>query len=71
MAVVDARRMLRRAFLKGVAATALFSFLPRAWAKVLGYPRAMQGPMIGAPGPRHFTVFAPMYGWPATIGPVA
>jgi len=57
MAVVAARRKLRRAFLKGVAATALFSFLPRAWAKVLGYPRAMQGPMIGAPGPRHFTVW--------------
>jgi alkaline phosphatase D len=40
-----------------VVATALLSFAGGALAKVRGYPRAMQGPMIGAPGPSHFTVW--------------
>ena len=54
---VGTTRLLRRAFLKSAAGAALFSFLPDAWAKVLGYPRALQGPMVGAPGARHFSVW--------------
>jgi alkaline phosphatase D len=54
---VGTTRLLRRAFLKSAAGAALFTFLPGAWAKVLGYPRALEGPMVGAPGPRHFTVW--------------
>lgn len=47
----------RRTFLKSTGLAALFSFIPRSLAGVLGYPRALQGPMIGAPGPHHFTVW--------------
>jgi alkaline phosphatase D len=41
---------LRRSLLKqaGLAAASL-PFLPQAWAQTLGYPRALQGPMVGAP----------------------
>jgi alkaline phosphatase D len=48
----------RRSFLKGATGlAALLAVVPRSWAEVLGYPRALQGPMIGAPGPNHFTVW--------------
>lgn len=47
----------RRTFLKGSGLAALFAAIPRSWAGVLGYPRALQGPMIGSPGPNHFTVW--------------
>ena len=47
----------RRAFLKGAGVAALLGFVPRVLAQVLGYPRALQGPMIGAPGPSHITVW--------------
>ncbi|MBL8525003.1 MAG: alkaline phosphatase D family protein [Betaproteobacteria bacterium] len=47
----------RRALLKGIGASALLSQATSTLAKVLGYPRAMQGPMIGAPGPNHVTVW--------------
>jgi alkaline phosphatase D len=47
----------RRRFLKGSALATLLSAMPTSWAAVLGYPRALQGPMIGAPGPHHFTVW--------------
>lgn len=40
----------RRSLLKqaGLAAASL-PFVPSAWAAALGYPRALQGPMVGAP----------------------
>ncbi|MGE0742329.1 MAG: alkaline phosphatase [Hyphomonadaceae bacterium] len=40
----------RRSFLKqaGLAAASL-PFVPQAWAQTLGYPRTLQGPMVGAP----------------------
>jgi alkaline phosphatase D len=47
----------RRTFLQGSGLAALFAAVPRALGEVLGYPRALQGPMIGAPGPNHFTVW--------------
>lgn len=34
----------------------------RGLARSLGYPRVMQGPMIGVPGPTHFTVWARVSG---------
>ena len=58
MVVRRARILSRRAFLKGAALAAPFFFAQRAFAKALGYPRSMQGPMVGAPGPTHFTVWA-------------
>jgi len=50
-------KLRRRTFLKGSGLAALFSAIPRSWAEALGYPRALQGPMIGSPGPNHFTVW--------------
>ncbi|HYM87343.1 MAG TPA: twin-arginine translocation signal domain-containing protein, partial [Pseudoxanthomonas sp.] len=50
-------RHRRRNFLKGSGLAALFAAIPRSWAGVVGYPRALQGPMIGSPGPNHFTVW--------------
>jgi alkaline phosphatase D len=47
----------RRTFLRVTGLTALLGVIPRSFAKVLGYPRALQGPMIGTPGPTHFTVW--------------
>lgn len=47
----------RRAFLAGSAFAALVAAAPRALAGFLGYPRAIQGPMVGAPGPDHFTIW--------------
>ena len=47
----------RRAFLGGVSLAAIVASSQRALAQVLGYPRAIQGPMIGAPGPDYFTVW--------------
>src|SRR5690606_18927796 len=47
----------RRAFLAASAFTTLLGAMPRAIANVLGYPRALQGPMLGAPGPGHLSVW--------------
>ncbi|NZA26893.1 alkaline phosphatase D family protein [Luteimonas sp. SJ-92] len=49
--------MHRRSFLSAAALAGLFAALPRAIAGAFGYPRALQGPMVGAPGPEHFTVW--------------
>ncbi|TYT27284.1 hypothetical protein FZO89_14035 [Luteimonas viscosa] len=47
----------RRTFLATGGLAGLFLALPRAIAGALGYPRALQGPMLGAPGPNHLTVW--------------
>ena len=47
----------RRSILKGGLAAYLLSAAPASFAKLLGYPRAFSGPMVGAPGPNHFTVW--------------
>lgn len=48
----------RRQFLVGTTALAGASLWPAAGlAAVLGYPRALQGPMVGAPGPGHISVW--------------
>jgi len=40
----------RRSLLKQAALVAgSLPFVPQAWAQTLGYPRALQGPMVGAP----------------------
>ncbi len=50
-------RINRRGFVVGSVMTALLAGSQRALAALLGYPRALQGPMIGAPGPNHFSVW--------------
>ncbi len=50
-------RIPRRGFLKLGGLGALLAAMPRAFAEALGYPRALQGPMIGAPGPNHVNVW--------------
>lgn len=50
-------KLERRSLLRLGGLAALMAWLPRSIAKALGYPRALQGPMIGAPGPHHFTVW--------------
>ncbi|MCA0395024.1 MAG: alkaline phosphatase D family protein [Proteobacteria bacterium] len=47
----------RRTFLAAGGLAGLFVAIPKAIAGVLGYPRALQGPMLGAPGPNHLTVW--------------
>ena len=47
----------RRAFLRVSALGGLLAVLPRAIGRVLGYPRALDGPMVGASGPDHFSVW--------------
>ena len=47
----------RRNFLQGGLAGWILATAPSAFAKVLGYPRSFAGPMVGAPGPEHFTVW--------------
>ena len=48
----------RRQFLAGTTSLAGLALWPAlVSAAALGYPRALQGPMVGAPGPGHFTVW--------------
>ena len=47
----------RRGLLLGVALATAVAAIPRAVAAALGYPRALQGPMVGAPGPDHISVW--------------
>src|SRR3546814_6845242 len=49
--------MRRRRFLKTGGLAELLAAMPRAFARAVGYPRALQGPMAGAPGPNHFTIW--------------
>lgn len=46
----------RRTLIKGGMATSLLALAPRSWAQ-LGYPRSIEGPMVGASGPNHFTIW--------------
>ena len=48
----------RRGLLAGGAMAAFWSAASGAVAAVLGYPRALQGPMIGHTGPNHLTIWA-------------
>jgi alkaline phosphatase D len=58
----------RRRFLGGSALAAFLAAAPRAFAQAMGYPRALQGPMVGAPGPNHFTVWVRASGaFPVTL----
>jgi alkaline phosphatase D len=47
----------RRDLLSAAGLSSLFLALPRAFARTLGYPRALQGPMLGSPGPGHITIW--------------
>jgi len=52
-------RANRRALLKiGAAAMALGSLPGRVWSKTFGYPRLLQGPMLGPGSPGSLTVWA-------------
>ncbi|WP_421729545.1 alkaline phosphatase D family protein [Brevundimonas sp.] len=58
----------RRGFLGGASLLAFIASAPRALAEVLGYPRALQGPMVGAPGPNHMTIWVRASGaFPVTV----
>ncbi len=58
----------RRAFLAGSAFSAFMAAAPRVLAQAVGYPRSLQGPMIGDPGPNHFTVWVRTSGaFPVTL----
>lgn len=58
----------RRLFLQGTILSSLLAVPARAWARTIGYPRAIQGPMIGAPGPDYFTVWVRSSGeFPVTL----
>lgn len=49
----------RRSMLKRAAwLAAVAPFAPRAWAQTLGYPRTLQGPMVGAPTPTSIRIWA-------------
>jgi len=50
-------KLPRRTFLKLGGLGALLGAMPRALADALGYPRALQGPMIGAPAPDRLNVW--------------
>ncbi|QGZ93545.1 alkaline phosphatase D family protein [Terricaulis silvestris] len=48
----------RRSLLKHAGLIAAsFPFVPAAWAQTLGYPRTLQGPMVGAPTPTSLRVW--------------
>jgi len=53
----------RRSLLKqaGLFAATL-PFVPQAWAQSLGYPRTLQGPMVGAPSANAITIWARVSG---------
>ncbi|MBX3560955.1 MAG: alkaline phosphatase D family protein [Sphingomonas sp.] len=48
----------RRLLLQSGLASVLLSLAPRGLAETLGYPRSLAGPMVGAPGPNHITIWA-------------
>ncbi len=48
----------RRTLIRAGLAAALSTLAPRAFARALGYPRSLAGPMVGAPGPDHITIWA-------------
>jgi len=50
-------KLHRRTFLAASGLGGFFAALPKVWASVIGYPRALQGPMLGTPGPQHLTVW--------------
>src|SRR5688572_2457502 len=53
----------RRSLLKhaGLIAAGL-PFVPVAWAQTLGYPRTLQGPMVGAPSANSITIWVRVSG---------
>lgn len=50
-------KIARRSLMHGGLASGLLAFAPRAWAQMLGYPRSLEGPMVGATGPDHFSIW--------------
>jgi len=54
--------MIRRRTLLKTSGAVLAAWPFAGWARALGYPRLMQGPLIGAPGANHITVWARVSG---------
>ena len=50
-------KLSRRSFLATTGIAGMFAVLPKSIARVFGYPRALQGPMLGAPGSHHLSVW--------------
>ena len=51
-------RVHRRSLLKQVGLLAAsLPFVPAAWVQSVGYPRALQGPMVGAPSATSITIW--------------
>ena len=55
-------RIGRRGLFGGATLAALLAGAPRVLAQVLGYPRCLEGPMVGAGGPDHVTIWARVSG---------
>jgi alkaline phosphatase D len=49
--------LARRTLLHSALSSAFLPTSSSAFAEMLGYPRSLEGPMIGAPGPTFFTVW--------------
>ncbi|WP_332766349.1 alkaline phosphatase D family protein [Phenylobacterium sp.] len=52
----------RRGLLGSAALTAAWAWAQRGVAAVIGYPRVVQGPMVGHAGPGHITIWARVSG---------
>jgi len=58
----------RRTFLLSTAISSAIAYPSKLFAKVYGYPRALQGPMMGAHGPNHLSVWVRASGeFPVTL----
>lgn len=62
-------RVRRRSLIAAAGAAAVWAAAPwRAFAKTFGYPRLLQGPMVGASGPTHVTIWGRANGpYPLTV----
>ncbi|HYE47259.1 MAG TPA: alkaline phosphatase D family protein [Caulobacter sp.] len=55
-------RIGRRGLFGTASLAAFLASAPRAMAQVLGYPRCLEGPMVGAGGPDHIAIWARISG---------
>ena len=55
-------RIGRRGLFGATTLAALIAGAPKAFAQMLGYPRCLEGPMVGPGGPDHITIWARISG---------